>query len=253
MESEIQNNIMTRYFYYQVANVYVAVGLGSIATSIHAILDSPQNILSILGASLPSVSTYFVSLVIVKTFTALPLELLRFLPLLDILRAKSCSDTKKFTRRELRSGAFADPPMLYGWCYPNIMMVLMIMVTYSCIAPFLMPFCLIFFLFAYLMYKYQLLYVYITEYQSGGFMWYAVFDRSLVSLLMANLTLLGYYLIRMTYNSGPLYALIPLPMILCYFWRMCDQRFKKHSLVCCSRNPRPLVTLFVAIVIGIRA
>ena len=232
LESEIQNSIMTRYFYYQVANVYVALGLGSIANSIHAIINSPQNILSILGASLPSVSTYFVSLIIVKTFTALPLELLRFIPLLDILRVKSCTDNKKCTRRELRSGAFADPPMVYGWCYPNILMVFMIMVTYCCIAPLLMPFCTLFFAFAFLMYKYQLLFVYINDYQSGGFMWYAVFDRSLMSLIIGNVTLIGYYVIRMTYNTGALYALVPLPLLIWYFWRNCDSKFKQPSMVC---------------------
>ncbi len=47
-----------------------------------------------------------------------------------------------------------------------------------------MPLCLGFFGFSYIMYKYQLLYVYINEYQSGGFMWYAVFSRSMVALIM---------------------------------------------------------------------
>lgn len=235
LESEIQNSIMTRYFYYQVANVYVALGLGSIATSIHAVINSPSNILSILGASLPSVSTYFVSLVIVKSFTALPLELMRIGPLLAILGVKSCSDKKKCTRRELRSGAFADPPMLYGWCYPNIMMVLMIMVAYSCIAPLLMPFCCMFFGFAYLMYKYQLLYVYINDYQAGGFMWYAVFDRSMAALIMANVTLLGYYLIRLTYDIGAMYFLVPLPFLIVYFWRYCDGRFRQPTQVSQAR------------------
>jgi hypothetical protein len=37
LESEIQNSIMTRYFYYQLANVFVSVGLGSIASSIHQV------------------------------------------------------------------------------------------------------------------------------------------------------------------------------------------------------------------------
>ena len=37
LESEIQNVIMTRYFYYQLANVFVAVGLGSIAASLNQV------------------------------------------------------------------------------------------------------------------------------------------------------------------------------------------------------------------------
>ena len=133
-ESEIQNSIMTRYFYYLLANVYVSVGLGSIATSLHEILASPASILSILGASVPSFSIYFANFVIIKTFTAVPVEMLRIFPLLDILSVSMCMDKRRCTRRELRTGAFADPPMLYGWIYPNLMMILMIMLTYNCVS-----------------------------------------------------------------------------------------------------------------------
>jgi hypothetical protein len=110
-------------------------------------------------------------------------------------------------------------------------MVLMIMFTYCCIAPFILPFCVAFFGVIYLMYKYQLLYVYINAYQSGGFMWYAVFDRSMLVLLCGVLTLLCYLAIRQTYTSGPFYAILPLPVIIIYFWRHCDHRFKGPALV----------------------
>jgi hypothetical protein len=134
LESEIQNSIMTRYFYYQLANVFVAVGLGSIANSIHQILESPSSILSILGNSVPSFSIYFANLIITRAFTGIPIEMLRIVPLLEIMFATYCSDKKKYTRRELRNGPFADPPMVYGWIYPNILMGLMIMVTYCCVS-----------------------------------------------------------------------------------------------------------------------
>ena len=51
------------------------------------------------------------------------------------------------------------------------MQVLMIVVTYSWVAPLMMPMGSLFFCHSYLMYKYQLLYVYINKDQSGGFMW----------------------------------------------------------------------------------
>ena len=153
LESEIQNSIMTRYFYYQLANVFVSVGLGSIASSLHQIIESPSSILTILGTSLPSLSMYFTNLLIVKTFTAVPLEMLRVWPLIEILSVRMCQDKKKCTIRELKTGAFANPPMLYGWIYPNLLMVLMIISTYCCIAPLLVPFGMLFYAFAYLMYK----------------------------------------------------------------------------------------------------
>jgi hypothetical protein len=224
-ESEIQNSIMARYFYYSLANVFVAVGLGSIASSLHQIIEDPTSILHILGASVPSFSTYFASLLIIRTCTAVPIEMLRLIPLLDILGVSFCYDKRKCTRRELRTGAFADPPMLYGWIYPNIIMVLMILFTYSCIAPFIAPLAAAYFGLVYIMYKYQLLYVYINRYQSGGFMWYAVFDRSMLGLLCGVLTLLCYLAIRQTYTTGPLYALLPLPVLITVFWQRCNEKF----------------------------
>jgi fucose 4-O-acetylase-like acetyltransferase len=73
--------------------------------------------------------------------------------------------------------------------------------------------------------QYQLLYVYINDYQSGGFMWYAVFNRSMLALICGILTLLGYLGIRETFFSGPFYLLAPLPFAIGYFWYKCEVRF----------------------------
>ena len=111
-------------------------------------------------------------------------------------------------------------------------MVLMIMVTYSTIAPLLPPFGVLFFIFAYVMYKYQLLYVYINDYQSGGFMWYAVFTRSVVAIFFASITLLGYLSLHMSdpFLGGPFWFLLPLPPAIVYFWYYCDAKYKRQSM-----------------------
>lgn len=134
LESEIQNSVMDRYFNYQVANIFVAVQIGSLAARLSEIIASPSSIATILGTSLPSVSIYFMNMLVIKTFTAVPLEMMRLYPLFKLLEVKLFYDEKKFTENELHSGVFADPPILYGWVYPNLLMVLMIMVTYSCVS-----------------------------------------------------------------------------------------------------------------------
>lgn len=95
----------------------------------------------------------------------------------------------------------------------------------------IMPLCAIFFGFLYLMYKYQLLYVYINSYQSGGYMWYAVFDRSMLALMCGVITLVCYLAIRQTYLSGPFYAMFPLPVIIALFWQHCNAKFKGPARV----------------------
>ena len=230
-ESEIQDLIMTRYFYYQLANVYVTVTAGTIIGGINEIVSRPQSILTILGASLPQVSIYFANLLVVKTLTAVPIEMLRIWPLLTVLGFKSCVDKKKCTRRELRTGVFEDYQMCYGWLYPSLLMVLMILTTYMCIAPLLSPCAVAYFASAYVMYKYQMLYVYINEYQSGGKMWYQVFDRSMIILVCGSLVLLGYLGLKKAFYSGPFYMMFPQPFLLLYFWKWCNEKFKVPSYV----------------------
>ena len=194
---------MTRYFYYQLANVFVSVYAGSIITALHEILDSPSSILSILGSTLPSFSIYFANLVIVKTFTAVPIEMLRLWPLAQIMSLKLCMNKKKWTWRELQAGAFADPPMLYGWIYPSLDGANDC--HHLCMHRSLIsPLGVIFYAFAYLTYKYQLLFVFINHYQSGGFMWYALFTRSMIALICAAVTLTCYLGFRRTTYYGPL-------------------------------------------------
>lgn len=110
----------------------------------------------------------------------------------------------------------------------------MIVVTYSWVAPLLMPMGSLFFCHSYLMYKYQLLYVYINKDQSGGYMWYAVFNRSLIALLFATVSLLGYLGLHIADEfhtaRGPFFFLLPLPFGIAYFWHYCDARFKKTSM-----------------------
>lgn len=218
----------------QLINVYVTVGLGSknFAEQLVGFLRNPQSIVDVLGKSVPAVSLYFCNLMIVKIFAAIPIEMLRPWQLSTIHIMYASMDTRKATRRDLRSGAFFAWPMLYGWVYPQLLMVLMIMMTYSTIAPLLPPFGVLFFMFAYVMYKYQLLYVYINEYQSGGFMWYAVFSRCIVALLFASITLLGYLFLQIddAYLAGPFWFLLPLPVAIVYFWYYCDGKYKRQSL-----------------------
>ena len=96
---------MTRYFYYQIANIYVSVGFGSITSGITQIINNPGNILNVLGYYIASFSVYFANLVVIKTFTGLPVEFLRLWPLIQLGFYTLFRDKNKCTRRELASGS----------------------------------------------------------------------------------------------------------------------------------------------------
>lgn len=78
---------------------------------------------------------------------------------------------------------------------------------------------------AYVVYKYQLLYVFIDEYQSGGILWFAVFRKSMVALMGGVVVMLVYLAIRVAYAASPFYFLLPLPFFISFFWKYCNETF----------------------------
>ncbi len=198
------------------------------------ILQDPHTLVTILGQSIPTMSLFFCNLVIIKAFTAIPLEFIRPWSLSPILIVTNFLDRKRTTRRDLRQGAFYAWPMLYGWVYPQIEVVVIILMAYSCIAPLLSVACFVFFVLCHFLYKYHLMYVYINNNQGGGVMFYEVVSKSMVSLMFASLCLLGYLSMQneaemVSYFSGPCLFTMPLPFIIYHYWHVLEKKFKRQS------------------------
>ena len=117
-------------------------------------------------------------------------------------------------------------------------MVLICVNIYSCIAPLMVPFALVYFCMLFYMYKYQLLYVYVTKHQAGGIMWAQVFDYSMKTLILGSLTLVCYMAIRRSYLSGPFYCLLPLPVLIYLY---------QHKVEKTLRGPAATMTLANAV------
>lgn len=99
--TDIQGSLLRRYFYYQLANIYVTVTAGSLWKSLGDIIDHPGNILELLGQSLPTMVGYFVALLVTKILAGLPMIFLRFGALLRMLLLKAVSAERKLTQREM--------------------------------------------------------------------------------------------------------------------------------------------------------
>jgi hypothetical protein len=208
--SDVQASMLGRYFYYQLANIYVSVTAGSILKSITEILDHPSSLLISLGKSLPSMVGYFIALLVTKILAGLPMIFLRFGPLMRMLLLKILSDEKKLTQREL-DAVYRLENVQYGWEFPTQLLVAVIVFTYSVICPIILPFGLLYFMGALMVYKKQILYVYSPVYEAGGAMFPHAVQLSLIGLVASQLTFLGYTLTR-----GCIYQpvfLFPLPLI----------------------------------------
>mmetsp|Transcript_19053 Transcript_19053/g.27923 ORF Transcript_19053/g.27923 Transcript_19053/m.27923 type:complete len:1047 (+) Transcript_19053:87-3227(+) len=241
--SDIQHSIVTRYFYYQLANIYVTVTAGTVFNALHLIIDHPQQMLIILGTSLPKMVGYFISLLITKILAGLPLVMLRLGALSRVLLLRSCFREETLTQRELDEGLYRKEVISYGWEYPTQLLVIVICFTYACISPIILVFGTLYFMGALLVYKKQLLFVYTPLYESGGQLFPSVCDRTLVGLICGQITFIGYCLIRKGHHQP--FFLAPLPFITLYFmyrfstlWNYPSRRLSLERAVELDENNR---------------
>lgn len=207
-QSDIQHSVLKRFFYYQLANVYVTVTAGSILDSLAEILDHPSNAFAILGESVPTVVGYFVMFVMTKILAGLPFILLQVGPLLKrTISTLMCRD-RVLTQRELDE-EYQPIPLDLGQEYPNQLLIIVIMFTYATISPVILPVGALYFLAAFVVYKKQLLLVFSSTYESGGVFFPTACHRTLVGLVAAQVTLIGYTVLRQGFYQ-PL-VLLPLP------------------------------------------
>eukprot|EP00523_Entomoneis_sp_CCMP467_P008539 CAMPEP_0168737984 /NCGR_PEP_ID=MMETSP0724-20121128/10690_1 /TAXON_ID=265536 /ORGANISM="Amphiprora sp., Strain CCMP467" /LENGTH=1061 /DNA_ID=CAMNT_0008785295 /DNA_START=92 /DNA_END=3277 /DNA_ORIENTATION=- len=225
--SDVQSSMLSRYFFFQLANVYVSVTAGSILKSLADILDHPSNILGLLGDSLPTMVGYFVALLVTKIMAGLPMVFLRFgaLSRMLILRLLASSE-KRVTQREL-DWVYRLENVQYGWEFPTQLLVVVIVFTYAIICPIILPFGLLYFLGALTVYKKQILYVYSPVYESGGAMFPIAIQRTLFGLVCGQMTLLGYTVTRHCYYQPA--SLIPLPIMTVWAMRYMSRTFAEPS------------------------
>lgn len=213
--SDIHRSVVGRYFYYQLANVYIVVTAGSLWKSLATIITFPRSIFEIFGNSLPFVVGYFASLLITKILTGLPLVILRTGSLFRYIFLRIVFRNKKLSQRELDE-VYRPEKLHYGWEYPNQLFVIVICFTYVCIAPIILLVGAIYFLVAMMVFKKQVLFVYTPQYESGGTLFPLACKRTVFGLILGQLTFIGYLLFRKCLAQ----VFLTVPLLLLTSWLM---------------------------------
>eukprot|EP00903_Cladosiphon_okamuranus_P008738 g8370.t1 len=290
-ESWIQMQTLSRYFTFQVLNVFLVTTVAGFAVEIltqqlHAqivkrLVDDPSVLFTLLGETLPKVCGFFCDYVIIRAFTGMSMELVRAYTLLSALVAM-VTKKKKWGRSmysdavEARSQRFdsqasnassvgggvgkgvmgygmagrhlpipggaragrggssasgsASPvtpvhssraPMhpggfLYGQMYAQDLLVVVVVMTYACVAPIVIIPALMFFFMAQVVYRHQLLYVYVPTFESGGSFFPKMFRRWIFALFTAQATMIGMCLLKQGFKQA--YSVMFL-MVLTYVYK----------------------------------
>lgn len=128
------------------------------------------------------------------------------------------------TPREFET-AEAAPSLDYGVTYCPHLFIFLIAMTYSFISPIIIPFAACYFILGWLVFKYQLVHVFVQRFESGGTFWPVVYSKMSSSLLIAQLCLVGIFGLKEVPAQAVL--VVPMPILTLLFDRYIHHAIKE--------------------------
>jgi hypothetical protein len=230
--SEVQMRAFSRYFLFQVVNVFLVTTIaGSIFDTVAIIIENPESAFEMLGNSLPRMSSFFITFITIKTFLALGFELVRSMALLQatVRYFAFPNSTLRMQRTVIMGMRSIDDP---GW-FPfhkilaQDMLVVVVSVVFAVVAPLVLLPCALFCLFSRIMWTHHHLYVYESVFESGGQFWPKIFRRFVFGLIIAQMTITGQFILKEARHEA--YATIALMFMTYFFLRSTRARYDPAS------------------------
>mmetsp|Transcript_1674 Transcript_1674/g.7307 ORF Transcript_1674/g.7307 Transcript_1674/m.7307 type:complete len:890 (-) Transcript_1674:318-2987(-) len=194
---QVQTIVFGRYYNLTLAYVYISLTAGSVFDALADIISDPLSILSVLANTIPGTAVYFLNVLILKTFQGASMELSRLVPHL-LYWFFSRKGDGELGPRDLKKRDQANS-IAYGMLVPPLMASALIGYVFELICPVVEIFTCIYFLFMYTVYKHQFIYVYERPSESGGKLFFPIYKRTFVGIMMGQLTNAGYLLIRQAF------------------------------------------------------
>lgn len=209
-ENELDMGTVSRYFLFQVIVVFFGTVIaGSFFNQITQWIQNPLSAVSILGTSIPAVSTFYINYVAILGLTVKPIAFTKIVGVIIYWILKKISSNPKAADR-----LWMNQSALLGVAVVDHMIVCLLGLIYSPINPIIAPFALVYFAVNLLIDRYNCLYITKFPYDSFGKLWPKIFGQVLCALYLMQLTMLGLLGIK---QFKPTPALIPAPFITLIF------------------------------------
>ncbi|CAM0905200.1 unnamed protein product [Alopecurus aequalis] len=220
--SGLDRRTASKYFLFLFVNVFLGSVIAGTAfqqlnTFIH---QSANKIPETIGESIPMKATFFMTYIMVDGWSGIAAEVLRLKPLV-MFHIKNTFLVRTDQDREQAM----DPGSLdFGSTEPRIQLYFLLGLVYAAVAPILLPFIIVFFSLAYLVFRHQIINVYTQQYESGAQFWPDVQRRIVAALIVSQILLLGLLSTQEAKKST--FALLPLPVLTIWFQYVCKGRFE---------------------------
>ncbi|XP_057955863.1 CSC1-like protein At3g21620 isoform X5 [Malania oleifera] len=206
---------LTFFFMIPIAFVQSLANIEGIEKAVPFLKPIIEMIPKTIGVSIPMKATFFITYIMVDGWAGIAGEILRLKPLI-IYHLKNFFLVKTEKDRE----EAMDPGSLgFNTGEPQIQLYFLLGLVYAVVTPILLPFIIIFFSLAYVVFRHQIINVYNQEYESAAAFWPDVHGRIVAALIVSQLLLMGLLSTKEASQSTPL--LIMLPVLTIWFHRFC--------------------------------
>ncbi|KAH6676394.1 hypothetical protein B0J14DRAFT_353575 [Halenospora varia] len=192
------------YFVFQVVQVFLVTTIASSASSIvKAIIDNPTGITNLLATRLPTVSNFYISYFIVQGLTVASGVLSQAVGfvIFKILYKFLAGTPRKMYQKWANLSAIS-----WGSTLPVFTNIVVIGITYSCIAPLVLGFAAIGMSLFYLAFRYNILFVTDSQIDTKGLIYPRALQQMLTGVYIAEICLIGLFGIAKT--PGPLICMV---------------------------------------------
>ncbi|CAO3641975.1 unnamed protein product [Mucor fragilis] len=199
------------------AEIQKAVESGTTLTA-QQFFSTMSGNLTQVAKNLSDVSTYWVNYVSLKGLGVI-VDLAQVVVLLTVTLRKLFTRPSPRQLQEFTRPTAFDYPLFYN----VLLFFFTVGLIYSVIAPLVLPFTMLYFLLATMVFKYLLMYVFVTAVETGGQIWRLLFNRLLVSTVLFQAIMIG--VLNLKSARIPSLAVAPLPLITILFKIICSRRF----------------------------
>ncbi|XP_073139873.1 calcium permeable stress-gated cation channel 1-like [Henckelia pumila] len=220
--SSLERRSALRYYTFNFVNVFlVSVIAGTAFQQLNTFLHQSANeIPKTIGAAIPMKATFFITYSMIDGWAGVAGEILRLKPLIFFhLKNSFLVKTDKDREEAMDPGSIG-----FNTGEPQIQLYFLLGLVYAVVTPVLLPFILVFFVLAYVVFRHQIINVYNQQYESAAAFWPDVHGRIISALVFSQLILMGLLSTKGAAQSTPF--LIALPVLTISFQRYCKARYE---------------------------
>lgn len=221
----IDSKTRNYFYFFTIFASFIFIVLGSsVLNQIQTVINDPARITKLLAAGVPSQGLFFASFVMLKTF--IPMSLMLVNPGRVIVRWLKLKMAK--TERERRAAEEGGSVFPYFKMYGNCLVMSLLGICYSTLAPLVTLCVLIFFGFSFAVFKHNIVFASHRKWDGGGWDYPGAFYATVISLILKQLTMIGAIGL---FESPAQSALSIIPLIVTsIFGVWCHHRFNRVAL-----------------------